>query len=114
MKVGVQIDLIKFEEDNLQYVYSPALELLGYGNSGQEAKESWETVLQEYLNYATSKKTLQQDLEDHGWIIRDNELKPPVFTWMLQNNQQLSEVYNNHNFKKTSVRIEFPIEPEYA
>lgn len=114
--VEVKVDLIEFEEDNICYVYSPAFELIGYGHTDEEAKESWKIVLEEYFQYARDKKTLLKDLEDHGWNIKQNniELTPPTFSWMLEHNDQLSEVYNNHNFKKITSPIQFPLQPLYA
>lgn len=114
--VEVKVDLIEFEEDNIYYVYSPAFELIGYGNTNEEAKESWKIILEEYLQYALDKKTLIKDLENHGWNIKENnaEFIPPTFTWMLEHNDQLSEVYNNYNFKKIISPIHFPLQPLYA
>lgn len=60
MKVGVELDIIEFEDDGLQYFYSPALDLIGYGNTWQQAKESGELVLMEYFNYTTSKKNFDK------------------------------------------------------
>lgn len=73
--VEVKVDLIEFEDDNICYVYSPAFELIGYGNTNEEAKESWKIILEEYLQYALDKKTLIKDLENHGWNIKENNAK---------------------------------------
>ena len=54
--IEVKVDLVEFEDDDIHYVYSPALELIGYGNTHEEAKESWNTVLEEYFQYGIEKK----------------------------------------------------------
>jgi len=46
------------------------LDLSGYGDSEDEAHNSFQTVLTEYLRYTVNKKTLGIDLESHGWSIK--------------------------------------------
>jgi predicted RNase H-like HicB family nuclease len=108
--VEVRMDLIEYEENNIYFVYSPALDLIGYGTTQQEARESWQTVLEEYFTYTLNKKTLVKDLESRGWTVKHNkkQFTPPTFSWMVLNNQQLKEVYDNHNFKKVSEPISMP------
>jgi hypothetical protein len=108
--IEVKVDLIEYEEDGIYYVYSPAFDLIGYGTNAIEARQSWETVLEEYFNYTLNKKSLIKDLEQRGWVIRrKKQFKAPTFTWMLQNNEQLSDIYNNHNFHKITQPISVPL-----
>jgi hypothetical protein len=109
-KIEVKVDLVEYEEDGIHYVYSPAFDLIGYGKTQQEARESWEIVLAEYFSYTLNKKTLIKDLESRGWNIKTKrEYVSPSFTWMLQNNDQLSDIYNNHNFRKITKPISVPL-----
>jgi len=53
---------------------------------------------------------LIRDLEERGWSIRKKkDYIAPTFSWMLKNNEQLSEVYNNHDFHKTTRPITVPL-----
>ncbi|MFN2458759.1 MAG: type II toxin-antitoxin system HicB family antitoxin [Chitinophagaceae bacterium] len=108
--ITVKMDLIEYEENSIFYVFSPALDLIGYGKTQQEARDSWQTVLEEYFSYTMNKKTLVRDLETRGWVVKRNkkQFTPPTFSWMLQNNEQLTEVYNKHDFKKVTEPISMP------
>ena len=105
-KVDVKVDLIEFQEDNVWFAFSPALDLIGYGENQIEARKSWEVILQEYITYAINKKTLTKDLQHRGWQIRNNKtvFKPPTFSWMLQNNSQLKDVFNNLGLTLPDIR----------
>ncbi len=107
--IEVKLDVLQFQEDNIFYVYSPALDLMGYGKTQQEARDSWETVLKEYFLYAINKNTLIEDLESHGWKVEreDKLFRAPSFAWMLQHNEQLYDVYDKHDFHKTTFAVPF-------
>jgi predicted RNase H-like HicB family nuclease len=107
--IEVKVDLIEYEEDGIYYVYSPAFDLIGYGTTAQEARNSWEVVLEEYFSYTLNKHTLVKDLETRGWKIKNRtKFTTPTLSWMLQNNDQLTDIYNNHNFKKVTQPITVP------
>jgi hypothetical protein len=109
-EVKIAVDILEYDEDGLFFIYSPALDLIGYGESPEEAKHSWETVLCEYIQYGLNKKTLFKDLENRGWKIKNkNEIHPPTFSWMLQNYQELNDVYDKHDFKKTKKPVTMPL-----
>ena len=95
--IQFSIDLIEYMEDDIYYVYSPALDLVGYGINEKEALSSWEVVLEEYLTYSVNEKTLITDLEKHGWQIApgQNKIISPTLTWLLQHNPDLNNIYNN-------------------
>jgi hypothetical protein len=62
--------LVEFEEGNVTIVYSPALDLSGYGYSPEEAKQSFSEALQEFFRYTNNKNTLDKVLKDLGWAIK--------------------------------------------
>ncbi|MDQ3683468.1 MAG: hypothetical protein M3352_10425 [Bacteroidota bacterium] len=108
--IEVKVDLIEYEEAGIYYVYSPAFDLVGYGKTAIEARESWQTVLEEYFSYTLNKKTLVKDLESRGWTIKKKKkFTSPSLTWMLQNNDQLLDIYNNHNFQKITKPVLVPL-----
>lgn len=114
--IEVNVDVLEYEEDGMHYVYCPPLDLIGYGTTNQEARDSWEVVLEEYFKYTLNKRTLIKDLENRGWCVRrkNKQFKPPTFSWMLQHNDQLNDVYNNHNFHKTTRPISMPLQHAFA
>jgi predicted RNase H-like HicB family nuclease len=108
--IEVKVDLIEYEESGIYYVYCPAFDLVGYGKTPHEARESWEAVLEQYFSYTLNKKTLIKDLESRGWVVRKKkQFTAPSLSWMLQNNDQLTDIYDNHNFKKVTKPISVPL-----
>jgi uncharacterized protein YdiU (UPF0061 family) len=93
-------------------VYCPPLDLVGYGNDEEGARTSFEIVLNEYLQYTVNKGSLASDLKKLGWNIKkrvDKKLTPPTMAHLLQNNEDFSNIFNNHNFKKEDKSINMPI-----
>lgn len=60
----MDLSLIPFNEGDVIIIYSPALDLSGYGYNEKEAKESFEITLEEFLNYIIEKgiRRANQDL----------------------------------------------------
>jgi hypothetical protein len=109
--IEVNLDLIEYQEADLYYAYSPALDLVGYGITPIEARQSWEIVLQEYITYTLNKNTLRKDLQSRGWAVKkgSKQFRPPTISWLLQNNKELANVYDKHNFKKSSTQVLMPV-----
>ena len=108
-KIEVLVELIEYEDKGIYYAYTPSLNILGYGKSAPEARNSWEIMMEEYFRYTTNKKTLSKDLESYGWTITKKQMNPPSFSWLLQNNEQVSEVYNKHDFNKSTRQVRMPL-----
>jgi len=109
--IEVQVNIIEYKDEGIGYSYSPALDLIGYGSTQHEAGKSWEVVLEEYFKYTVNKKTLTKDLRNRGWIVRkgSKQFKPPALSWLLQNNNDLKEMYNKYDLQKTSKPIKVPL-----
>jgi hypothetical protein len=110
-QVDLQLPLISFINDNVFMVYCPALDLTGYGNDEIEARSGFEIVLDEYLNYTTNKGTLWNDLKKLGWTIEKNKKKPatpPTLSYLLERNEEFSNIFNNYPFKKFNTGITLP------
>jgi len=85
--ITTELSLVSFVEDNLFFVYCPALDITGYGNNEEEAKKSFDQTLKMYFEDTIDNNTLLKDLEHHGWEIKkQNKLTPPDFdewfSWM--------------------------------
>tara|TARA_B100002019_G_C21170949_1_gene548408 strand:+ start:201 stop:449 length:249 start_codon:yes stop_codon:yes gene_type:complete len=60
--LDISIILYEFkDEDNVFFVYSPHLDISGYGKTPSDAKESFKVALDDFLSYTLNKKTLHQD-----------------------------------------------------
>ena len=108
-KIEVQLDMIDFMDNGLYYTYAPALDIVGYGKSQNEAHESFQIVLDEYIAHTLSEKTLAADLRRHGWKISDQRPNPPSLTWLLENNEQVKAVYDSHDFSKSTKPVKVPL-----
>ena len=107
--VTVKIDVIEYKEDGIFYIYSPALDLVGYGNTLSEARLSWDVVLDEYLDFTSRKNSLIENLLTRGWKIKARQAPtPPTFSWLVQKDGNLTEMINKHDYKKKSRPIHLP------
>lgn len=108
--VEVSLDLIEFIEDEVHFVFSPALDLTGYGDNKKEARTSFEVTLKEFLSYTIEKNTLDKELKRLGWKKQkksDHSYTPPELSKLSRNNRQLEHILNHQDFEKTTQRLAF-------
>ena len=104
-KVDVCLDvLIKKDENNVFISYAPALDLSGCGYSLEEAQQSFETVLTEYLKYTISNGTLEEDLLAHHWKKEADQYASPAFWVIFRTNKAAQEMYAG-DFSKSQKRM---------
>ncbi len=110
--ISVSLSLIVFEEDGVHAVYSPALDLFGYGKNQQEAKESFEIALEEFLLYTTAKGTFLEELKNHGWQVtgkpKEHKYVAPAMEEMIASNDLLAGIMNTKDFFKTTRNVLMP------
>lgn len=111
-KFHVGLSLIEFEEDNVTIIYSPALDLSGYGYNQSEAKESFSEALHEFFKYTNNKKTLDKVLKDLGWDIKGSKknpkFHPPKESELINLNPVYNELVNsNKSYKVSREDVEF-------
>jgi hypothetical protein len=108
---STKLSLIAYKDDEAYYSYCPALDLIGYGNNEQEAQQSFEIVLEEYLRYTTENNTLIADLKEHGWKItgKTKNLMPPKMSELLQKNNDLDDIFNKYDFNKYSIPVQMQL-----
>jgi len=111
--IRINLDIIEYQKEGTHVAFSPALDLVGYGTTIKEARESWQTVLEEYIRYTLNKKTLHQNLIQRGWKMqkKNSKFTPPTFSWIVQNNKEVKNIYHNHAFRKRSTNV---VIPEFA
>lgn len=93
-EVSINISIFVFlDEESKRYMaYCPSLDLIGYADTKQGAKNDFEYVLDEYLKYCTEKGTLEQDLTAHGWELVGDTTTEPNFLSLLENNETLASL----------------------
>lgn len=93
--------LFSYIDENVHVVSSPALDLYGYGNDEEEARQSFSTALNEYLDYTRETETLLLDLERLGWYIdpKARTLASPSLEATLRQNTDFGAVLANRPLK---------------
>lgn len=106
-KVEFNVSIFLWEEESIFYVYSPALDLTGYGKSKEEARESFETVMNEFVKYTHNKKTIFQELENLGWAVnkRKKRVVSPDFEDMLSENEHFKHLYKSKDLVRDSSNV---------
>lgn len=97
---------------NVTIIYSPALDLSGYGYDQSEAKNSFTEALHVYFKYTSNKKTLSTVLKDLGWNIKGPKKKPKFYPPKESDLISLNPVYNeivnsNRSYKVSREDVEF-------
>ncbi|WP_250631473.1 hypothetical protein [Rhodoflexus caldus] len=62
-KIKVSLPVVEFKEDNIYFVYSPALDLTGYDRTLKGARRSFEETLNYFLEYTLENQTLEKELK---------------------------------------------------
>lgn len=105
--VELNVSIFLWEEDSIFYVYSPALDITGYGLSKEEARESFETVLHEFVVYTHNKKTIFKELENLGWAVNKKKKRviSPDFEDMLSENEHFKHLYKSKELERDSSNV---------
>ncbi|MBX9886701.1 MAG: hypothetical protein K2Y30_02050 [Flavobacteriaceae bacterium] len=114
-KVKANIVLITFKEEDNYIVYSPHLEVTGYGKNEDEALTSFNHCLGVFLDYTTNKKTLHKELIRLGWelkkgtVKRPKKINAPSMSDLVLHNEQLKELLNKHDISTTQKEVAIPV-----
>jgi len=109
--IHVGLSLYAWHEDGIFYIYSPALDLTGYGTNANEAKDSFEITLKEFINYTDNKKTIFDELEHLGWFVNRKKRKVllPDFEDLINENTAFKEIINKSGVEKIERNIELAL-----
>ena len=107
----VGLSLVEFKEDDVTIIYSPALNLSGYGYSSEEAKNSFNIALHEFFRYTNNKKTFNTVIKELGWSVKGGKknpkIEPPLNSDLVANNPLYNEIINSKDYKVYNEDIEF-------
>lgn len=108
----IDLSLISFNEGDVTIIYSPALDLSGYGYNEDEAKKSFEITLEEFLNYIIEKETLASEFEKMSWKLtflkKQKQLIPPKLDELLIERSYLSKIFQKEEFHKYNHSFSLP------
>lgn len=108
-KISIVLQILLFEEDGIHIAYSPALDVSACGNTEEEAKEEFGSVLSDHLTYCLNKKTIFEDLRAHGWTIKSKKrIKSPTDEKLLQLNDTYRDIKENKQYKTIEREIIIP------
>lgn len=100
--VRVNILLVHFvDEGGVHFIYSPHLDLTGYGNEEESAKESFKIVFEDFVDYTLKKKTIGKVLTNLGWELKGTLKRPkkvlaPSITSIISDNDYVSEIFDKY------------------
>ena len=107
----VGLSLIEFNENDVTIVYSPALNLSGYGYNSDEAKNSFNIALHEFFQYTNNKKTFDKVLKELGWTFKGgkkkSKIEAPLNSDLIAKNPLYNDIINSKNYKVYKEDVEF-------
>ena len=113
--VKVKLLLFHFEDENkINFIYSPHLDLTGYGNNFEEARKSFEIVFEDFVDYTLKKKTLSKILTSLGWALNGSAKRPkkiiaPSITSVIKDNKYVSDIFDKYPVNTYHQEVGLPI-----
>ncbi|GEM_PF-983390 len=99
------LEVVFFREAPYTIAYCPALDLSAAGRNQKQVKEEFAQVFAEYAEDCIKNNTLREDLQAHGWIVKDGAYNAPTMTQMLIGNDTLRDIIDNKDYYKQMVVI---------
>ena len=112
--IAVSLSVLAYHEaDGIHYVYSPALDLFGYGYNPAEARASFDTALAEMMRYAVAENTLDSLLAEYGWqaLATDGQVRyqAPDLRELTRRNPELLDMLDRPEFRKYQQEAELAV-----
>jgi hypothetical protein len=115
-RVKVRILLFHFiDEHGVHFIYSPHLDITGYGYTLKDAKKSFEVVFADFLDYTLKKATLGSLLKKLGWKQQKGSVKKPVrslapsITTVIANNKHIAEIFDKYPLHTYYQEVDLPL-----
>lgn len=103
--IDARLDVFFYENDGFMIAFAPALDLMGYGKTVDDAKASFEIVIEDFFEYSLENNTLIKYLEKMGWTrqVKRSAFVSPLPTDMIRRNKRFKDILNHKDFNKQSV-----------
>ena len=115
-EVKVRILLFHFtDEHGVHFIYSPHLDITGYGYTLKDAKKSFEVVFADFLDYTLKKATLGSLLKKLGWKQQKDSVKIPLrslapgITTVIANNKHIAEIFDKYPLHTYYQEVDLPL-----
>jgi len=111
--VDTHLTLLSFVEDDIHYLYSPELDIYGYGQSENQARDSFTTTFKETMSYMVNKTTLTEELKSLGWTVKKNKkggllYTPPLFSHLIEEKEEVRNIVNTKAYTKYNHAVQLP------
>jgi len=107
--------LFSFQDADTFIVYSPQLDISGYGKTQKEALSSFDYCLAGFLDYSVKNETLFDELTCLGWKLKKGtnnnlkQIKAPSWSDIIKKNQSLKVLLSEYNISTQQIEVEFPV-----
>src|SRR5690554_2850025 len=109
--ITIGLSLYIWEEEGITFVYSPALDITGYGVSEKEAKESFKITMDEFVSYTHNKKTIFDELESLGWTVnrKKKRVNAPDLEELRTDNDTFRSLLKKSNIRSENQNVELAL-----
>ena len=107
--------LFSFQDADNYIVYSPQLDISGYGKTQKEALSSFDYCLAGFLDFSVKNETLFDELTCLGWKLKKGtnnnlkQIKAPSWSDIIKKNQSLKVLLSEYNISTQQREVEFPV-----
>ena len=107
--------LFSFQDADNYIVYSPQLDISGYGKTQKEALSSFDYCLAGFLDFSVKNETLFDELTCLGWKLKKGtnnnlkQIKAPSWSDIIKKNQSLKVLLSEYNISTQQIEVEFPV-----
>lgn len=102
--INVCLSIILYKEERVHYAYCAALDILGYGYTAEEAKQSFAFMLEEILTDAVANGNLGALLAAYGW----EHNQPPKTSALISSNKELADIIDKKAYRTIHKDIILP------
>jgi len=110
--VDTHLSLLSFVENDIHYLYSPELDIYGYGQNETQARDSFTTTFKATISYMVNKRTLTEELKTLGWTVKKNKkgvlYTPPLFSNLIEENEEVRNIVNTKVYTKYNHAVQLP------
>ena len=110
--VNTHLSLLSFVENDIHYLYSPELDIYGYGQSESQARDSFAITFKETMSYMVNKNILAVELKNLGWTVQKNKKRilyvPPLLSHLIKENEEVRNIVNTKAYSKYNHAVQLP------